>query len=114
MKKGYAVNAETMYSIPVVYERGMVKLFRKKNGIINYNRGNPDQEIKAKVSSEISSKGVYCFDFTEKRIDDKNLDVVTLYKYKKTTAFRTFMTVFWSIVGIGGLVTVAAIIPSNP
>ncbi|MEI6854429.1 MAG: hypothetical protein WCL06_16400 [Bacteroidota bacterium] len=111
---GYAVNSETDLLIPVVFEKGSVKLFRKKNGKININIGNPSQQIYREICSEVNSKGVYFFDYTEKKIDDKSDNIVTQSNYKRTTVFRSFMTVFWSAVGIGGLVTLAAMLPANP
>ncbi len=107
--KGYHVKAETDLLLPIVYEQGSVKLFKKKNGKINYNRGNPSQEIHGDIYGKLNSKGVYFFDYTEQKIDNKSSNTVTLTNYKKTTVFRTITTVFGSIIGIGGLVTIAVI-----
>ena len=109
--KGYDVNAETDINIPVVYQKGTIKLFKKKKGKLNFNRGTPSQAIQNEITGRLYSeaKGVYFFKYTEKIIDEKSTNTITQTNYKKTTVFRAIATVFGSIIGIGGLVTLAII-----
>lgn len=110
--QNYPVQAEGVYEIPVSYEIGSIKLYKKRNGNINYHRSEPSEVMKGEIARKlyIQGKGVYFLEYTERKIDGKQTNNIVQTGYKKTTGFRTFMSIFGSIVGLGSLATLSILI----
>lgn len=103
---GYPVNAATDIFIPVTYQRGSTKLFKKKSGSIRFIRGEPQNDIKNDIYTKLNNqkKGVYFIDYTERKIGYKSSNSVEIMNYKKTTAIRVIMGVLGGLAGAGGVV----------